>query len=303
MPRSPTPLLAGLARAIGVEAASRELRWMREAVAGSLNTSLDDMVRRRIRGEPLQYILGTQPFGPLTLLTRPPVLIPRPETEDWAIRLSKLVAPTRKQPVSLLDLCTGSGCIPLLLCHLWPAGSVHACGVDISETAVQLARDNAAICGIAIPDDSYTPLVAAVNQGGVNTFTPLLANMRDPAFALSARLCAPYDIVTSNPPYIPRREYDELPVSVKDYEDPRALLGDPDSDSHPTTGRGLSFYHTIADLLCNTQLLKDSGVVALEVGDGQAGDVARILEREGRMRGIDIWKDPWDKERVVVARK
>lgn len=246
-------------------------------------------------------IPGTQPFGPLNLLTRAPVLIPRPETEHWTLRLSELLSPSRERPLSMLDLCTGSGCIPLLLCSLWPPGSVHAYGVDISEDAITLAKDNAALCDISVPEDSPVP-PAEEKKWNRNTFTPLLANIRDPAFVISARLHPPFDVITSNPPYIPKREYDSLPASVKEYEDPRALLDDPESTPHD--GRGLSFYWSIAELLgsANMKLLSDDGIVALEVGEGQASDVASIMEQKTGMRNIDIWKDPWDKERVVVAR-
>ncbi|GBE81029.1 S-adenosyl-L-methionine-dependent methyltransferase [Sparassis crispa] len=295
-------LLAAFHRSIGIESANLELKWMREALdhpgTTASGVTLEDMLSRRVCGEPLQYVLGTQPFGPLTLLTRPPVLIPRPETEDWAIRLASLRAPTRRKPLSVLDLCTGSGCIPLLICHLWPPGSVHACGIDISEDAIKLARDNATQCDISVPEDGPVP-PTDYRLWQRNTFTSLLDDIRDPAFVLSTRLHPPFDIITSNPPYISKKDYDALPSSVRDFEDSRALLGDP--DVHSQEQRGLSFYHSIAGLLSDPRTLRTDGLVALEVGEGQAGEVARILEVKARMRSIDVWKDPWGKERVVVA--
>lgn len=242
--------------------------------------------------------MGTQPFGPLTLLTRAPVLIPRPETEDWTIRLASLRQPTRQKPLSVLDLCTGSGCIPLLLCHLWPPGSTHACGIDISETAVQLARDNAAHCDVALPRDG--PIhPAEYGQWNTNTFTPILADIRQKEFMSSAHLHPPFDVITSNPPYISRQEYDALPTSVRDFEDRRALLGDPDPQS--SDQGGLSFYHSIADILDRPGVFSPGAIVALEVGEGQAGAVADILQSKARIQHLEIWKDPWDKERVVVG--
>ena len=194
--------------------------------------------------------------------------------------------------MKLLDLCTGSGCIPLLLCHLWPPGSVHTTAVDISEDAVRLSLDNAQLCGISIPEDSSSILSSR------NTFSPILANIRDPCFAKHAALKGPFDVITSNPPYIPKAEYETLPKSVKDFEDIRALLGDPDS-SHDS--RGLTFYHAIAHLIARERFLSDGGVVAVEVGQGQAADVERILREEGGLGATTVWKDPWDVERVVVA--
>lgn len=254
---------------------------------------------------------GTQPFGPLNLLTRPPVLIPRPETEDWTIRLSRRVRPAKPDsPLTLLDLCTGSGCIALLLCKLWPPGTVRAWGIDISADAVQLARDNAKLCELEAtlplpPGESPT-----ASRSARNTFEPLRADMRDPAFVhklKSAGLCPPFNVITSNPPYIPRQEYENLPTSVRDYEDVRALLGDPESDGEnkgpSQSSRGLTFYHDIARLVAGSSdsLLAKDGVLAVEVGKGQAREVESIFREEGNLTNTTVWKDPWDIERVVVA--
>ncbi|TFK54153.1 S-adenosyl-L-methionine-dependent methyltransferase [Heliocybe sulcata] len=295
MPR-PDHLLKTLAKAIGRDAAILELRWMKEALRVGRperlpELNLETMVSRRAQGEPLQYILGTQPFGPLNLLIRPPVLIPRPETEHWTIRLSQTLTPSRDKPISLLDICTGSGCIPLLLCHLWPRGSVRAVGFDISAEAVQLSMDNAAVCG--------TPSASGAGTCDQNVFTPILGDVFHPATWSSHLLRPSFDVITSNPPYISREEYKSLPPSVKDYEDPRALLGDPpdSGDQH-----GLSFYHRIAQLTAEMKLLKPRGLLVFEVGDKQAHDVRTIVQEEAGIRDTEIWQDPWGKERVVVGR-
>jgi len=218
------------------------------------------------------------------------VLIPRPETEDWTLRLAELIHPSPQKPISLIDLCTGSGCIPLLLCHLWPPGSVRAVGVDLATEAIQLATENAGLCGIGHSD----------TETSRNTFLPLLANIRHSAFALSPALRPPFHLITSNPPYITTADYEKLPLSVKDYEDPRALLGDPEpKDGH----RGLSFYHEIAKLVARRGFLAEDGTVAVEVGIGQAKDVAEIFETEGGLSKTEIWNDPWDVQRVVVGRR
>ncbi|KAI0675280.1 S-adenosyl-L-methionine-dependent methyltransferase [Trametes maxima] len=306
--RAAPSLLSQLSRVIGRESAQNELRWMRQALENPPRgihppaKTIEEMVARRVGGEPLQYILGSQPFGSLHLAVRPPVLIPRPETEDWVLRLADTLRPSPARPVSVLDLCTGTGCIPLLLCKSFSPGSVHATAVDISEDAIKLARENAALCGVTIPLPSER-----LTHKNENTFTPLLADLMHPDFVKRAGLHPPYDVITSNPPYIPQSEYDLLPASVKDYEDVRALLGDPDgcsSSALPEAERdkGLTFYHRIADLVHDQELLRPGGTLALEVGDGQADAVASILERKTSMRNIDVWKDPWDKERVVVAR-
>ncbi|KIK27949.1 hypothetical protein PISMIDRAFT_146937 [Pisolithus microcarpus 441] len=262
--------------------------WHSLKPSGPNSSQLRQMLERRLRGEPLQYILGTTPFGPLSLLSRPPILIPRPETEDWTLRLANTISPKSSRPLSVLDLCTGSGCIPLLLCHLWPPGSTLAFGVDISEQAIELATDNAARCNI--PTRSGADALR-------NVFVPVLGDLRDTN--LLKELEAPFDVVTANPPYVPMQEYVRLPPSVKDYEDPRALLGDmPES---PTQNAGLSFYHIIARFLAQKDLLRDGAIVALEVGDRQAGDVEKILHCSAGLRNTEIWTDPWGKQRVVLA--
>jgi len=219
------------------------------------------MVERRTKGEPLQYILGNQPFGPITLKTRPPTLIPRPETEDWTLRVAEMFKPTPSNPLRVLDLCTGSGCIPILLAHLWPRGSTRALGIDISPEALSLASENAV-------DHQILPFTHPGSAG--NTFDSVQADILHESFASAVlpNLGPPFDLVTSNPPYIPSDEYKALPPSVKDYEDSRALLGDPGGED-----RGLTFYRRIAKLISSHGLLKHQGLVVLEVGQGQAAEV------------------------------
>ncbi|TFY58139.1 hypothetical protein EVG20_g8272, partial [Dentipellis fragilis] len=238
-------LLKTLAAAIGHESAHMELKWMQQAVASADSArspavpDLSTMVARRTTGEPLQYILGTQPFGPLHLRCRPPVLIPRPETEDWALRLSEAVAPSPSQPVRALDLCTGSGCIPLLLCARWASGSVRAVAVDHSQAALQLASDNAEACGVPVrllegsnEDEDKDANVDEARGGNgndgenTNTLTLLHADVLDPGRLLAKLPFRRFDIVTANPPYITRAAYAALPPSVRDFEDRTALLGD-----------------------------------------------------------------------------
>jgi release factor glutamine methyltransferase len=207
-------------------------------------------------------------------LTRKPVLIPRPETEQWSLNIANLLSPTVQHPITLLDLCTGSGCIPILLSHLWPPGSVRAYGIDISHQAIQLAQDNAKKCHIP-----------------PHVFIPIQADIRHTPFVLNSK--GPFDLITSNPPYISNSEYHSLPPSVKDYEDPRALIGgDPD---------GLFFYHLIARLLSANGILSDHSLVVLEVGHQQAEIVQHILRTKAGLHHSTVWKDNWGKDRTVLA--
>lgn len=104
----------------------------------------------------------------------------------------------------------------------------------------------------------------------------------------------PFDIITSNPPYIPWKEYLELPRSVSQFEDPLALFGGP---------KGFDFYYAIARLVSNNaNLLKPNALVVLEVGHNQAATVERLMRNTGRFSFTDIWTDPWGKQRTVLAR-
>lgn len=236
------------------------------------------------------------------------------------MRLAELLAPTPEKPLSVLDLCTGTGCIPLLLCHLWPPGSMRAYGVDISDSAVKLANENAARCGIpretvlaslsAYSDEA--PPAETNSSTNTNVFTPFKADILDPGFGTASlhHLLPPFDVITSNPPYIPLDEYRLLPRSVKDYEDPGALLGDPSNATGPGVGAsessdGLTFYRAIARLVARPGVLSDDkdAIVVLEVGDKQASAVEGILQSEAGLPRTEIWRDPWGKERVVVGRR
>lgn len=241
---------------------------------------------------------GTQPFGPLELRVRAPVLIPRPETEDWTIRLARLLSPTRAAPLSVLDICTGTGCIPLLLCNTWPGGSTRALGVDIGSEAIALARENAERVGIRVSEHNEA-------QSNENTLFILQADILKDSFSRTLKELgwSPFDVLTSNPPYIPVHEYNELPSSVKNYEDPRALLGDP--ASHTTgdrdgDGRGLTFYRAIAGFVADG-LVKRGGVVALEVGHDQSAEVQQLMQTNGRVQRTEVWNDPWNVARTVVC--
>ena len=227
--------------------------------------------------------IGSQPFGALNILTRPPVLIPRPETEHWVVRLSHLSLPARTTR-RLLDLGTGSGCIPLLLCHLWRSGSIiKATGVDISDDALQLANDNAILCGVAPPRDT---------NHNRNTFVAIKANFLDPIFYQNPSLGLPVDVLTSNPPYITWGEYINLPHSVSAFEDPKALFGGPS---------GMEFYHAIARFVAREDTLSPGAIVALEVGHRQAKAVQALLQNTSNIKRTEIWNDPWGKERTVVG--
>ncbi|TXT12878.1 hypothetical protein VHUM_01279 [Vanrija humicola] len=254
--------------------AKNELRWLLDAAS-----AVTQMVKRRSAGEPLQYILGNTDFGPLTLLTRAPTLIPRPETafvvEAYAERLTGV-----SRPLRILDLCTGSGCIPLLLSHLMGERLGAAFGVDLSTDAISLATDN----------------IKLIGDGRVRVFE---GDVMSADFVDTVRAATggqPIDIITANPPYIPQAEWEALPDSVRAYEDRRALVGGP----VPGFGDGVAFYARIGQL-AEEILQPDADLaqvprLAVEIGADQGEAVSRLLP--GR---TEILQDQYDRDRMVLA--
>lgn len=287
---------------------------------------------------------GNQPFGPIAIKTRAPTLIPRPETEDWTIRLASLVEdkfPTNDggggRAIRVLDLCTGTGCIPILLSYLrrQTGGITIAYGVDVSADAVALAQENAIdqsltpsggphfiasshdgdpeartgageageLGGQANDDRGIVNRNAANAAGGhTSTLDVIRADILHEDFVrlFISRMEPPFDVITSNPPYIPLDEYEGLPNSVKEWEDRRALLGD--LPTHRSgDGRGLTFYHRIAQIVSTDGVLGANGVVVLEVGHTQAEEVREILKETGRVTMTEVWRDPWGVPRAVVG--
>jgi release factor glutamine methyltransferase len=193
-----------------------------------------------------------------------------------------------------VDLCSGSGCIPFLISHHLGDHLEHALGVDISDKAVALARDNAAAL-----DTNY------VEFAKLDIYSPTIVSD-----ILARTKGVKASILTSNPPYISHDEWEVLPRSVKRYEDSRALLGDQDSKGD---GRGLTFYRRIAELL--PSLLRSEGEmseagwegiprVLFEIGQSQGDDVSGLLNAAGDGRLIartEIWKDQYGKDRAIAA--
>jgi release factor-specific protein-(glutamine-N5) methyltransferase len=168
-----------------------ELRRL-EAVAG-VNGTIEELIKRRLDGEPLQYIEGTAQFGPLELLVDERVLIPRPETEMLFEVASKMV----RLPEVIVDLCTGSGALALALKHRFPAAAVFA--TDISSDAIEVAAEN-----ISRTDSS-------IYLADGDLFDPLPTS-----------LIGEVDLIVANPPYVSESEFANLPDDVK--REPRVAL-------------------------------------------------------------------------------
>ena len=225
--------------------------------------ALDTALAERGAGRPLQYILGEWEFLSLTLSVGEGVLIPRPDTELLCEAAAERLA--GKPIPQVLDLCAGSGCVGLGVASLCPAVTVTA--VELSDAALSYLRRNAA----RYPQYTVTP-----RQGDVLSDYPAFEGL--------------YDAILSNPPYIPTADLAGLQREVQ--REPRmALDGAPD---------GLLFYRTIAEHWCGK--LAPDGFVAVEVGVGQADDVAALFAAKG-LENTEILTDLGGVRRVVIARR
>lgn len=220
------------------------------------------LIERRAAREPVSRILGERAFWSLELSLNPDTLDPRPDTET-IVDAALDAVPDRSAPLRILDLGTGTGCILLaLLAELPNAGGL---GIDLSPGAVEAATANAARNALAARARFRT------------------GNWGD---GLAER----FDLVVSNPPYIPSRDIPSLDPEVREHDPLQALDGGAD---------GLDAYRAIAAQL--PRLLAPGGTTALEVGIGQAPDVAALLEAAG-LTVTGIFRDLGGVERCVRGR-
>ncbi|HBT95131.1 MAG TPA: peptide chain release factor N(5)-glutamine methyltransferase, partial [Coriobacteriia bacterium] len=240
-------------------------------------------IKRRLAGEPLQYISGKAAFRRLEFKVRPPVLIPRPETEvlvDGVLEEVKAldrsigaqdVEPERTEPVRILDIGTGSGCIALSLLH--EAHNVKLTATDLNPEAVALAEENAGMLGL---DD---PQRLSIVQDDLAS-----SLVENPAFHGS------FDIIVSNPPYIPTRELQELPEEVARYESPLALDGGED---------GLVVFRRIVAQA--KLLLKPGALLTCELHEDTLIAAKAHSEAEGLVDCL-IHNDLTNRPRIITAR-
>ena len=204
---------------------------------------LAPMAGRRAAGEPVSRILARREFWGLPLTISPDVLDPRPDTETLVEAVVRELAPRREAPLRILDLGAGSGAI---LCALLKEfGAATGIAIDLSAPAAAQARANLAACGLA---GRSGVIVGSWGQAILGSF----------------------DVIVSNPPYIPSYEIGELEREVRDHDPALALDGGPD---------GLDAYRAIAPQL--GPLLCEDGRFFLEVGAGQADDVTTTLAGYG----------------------
>jgi release factor glutamine methyltransferase len=258
--------------------------WMLEAISGrsraeliaqktvhltpEQKTLLQTWINRQVmQHEPLQYLIGSVPFLDLTINVRPPILIPRPETEEWCANLITEFTAYQDQPLHILDLCTGSGCIALAFAQAFRNATVYA--VDISLQAINLAQENAKQNNISNVQFIYSDLYTSLN----------------PALK--------FDLIVSNPPYISKEEWNDLDPSVKEWEDYQALVAQ---------DRGLAIIQTIINqahiwMKVNSPIRQ----LAIEIGYLQKEPVAALMHK-AQLSSVAIVADSAGKPRIARGR-
>ena len=256
-----------LGRASGLSIEQMVSRGRDEAPPG-VAVELRALTARRVRREPMAYILGEREFWGLPFKVSPAVLVPLHDSETM-IEAALALIPDRSRALRILDLGLGSGCLLLTLLHEFPEAS--GVGLEASPEALVIAWENAAALGVAAR--------AALLEG----------DWRRPNWVRAVG--GPFDLVVSNPPYIEAGDIERLMPEVGRFEPLLALDGGPD---------GLAAYRVLAASL--NELMAPGGTVLFEVGEGQAFAVSGLLTAAGLAPGTP-WKDLGGVERVVPARQ
>ena len=258
------------ARLIAASAAGKSteklLRDMRFYATDEVEKRAEAMVRRRLAGEPVAYITGVWEFRGLPMEVSRDVLIPRVDTEVLAETAIKYLKDTGRLDARVLDLCSGTGCIGCAIAAELPR--VRVVLSDVSPEAMEISRRNVSRNGL---DGRISFLPADVMK-----LPPLMTGS--------------FDLVVSNPPYIPTVEIMTLDPSVRDYEPVWALDGGED---------GLDFYRAI---LKNWHgVIRQGGELMFEVGEEQAERVKDLMRMAGLREARSVL-DTRGVERVVTAR-
>lgn len=238
-----------------------------------------ELIDRRSKGEPVQYIMGSQEFMGLEFIVNENVLIPRQDTETLVEDALEIIntgtlrgedMDVKRKEWDILDLCTGSGAIGVSLARI--ANKVNVTCSDISEGAIKVAKENAQKHGVAKS--------VKFEQGDL--FKPFSKHFRKQKF----------DMIISNPPYIKSSVITTLQKEVCEHEPLSALDG---GES------GLDFYERIVSGVGSH--LRKSGVLLLEIGHDQGEAVSGLLSRNGDFTSIRVLKDLANRDRIVFAKK
>lgn len=229
------------------------------------------LLEKRYKGCPLQYIINKQEFMGLDFYVDENVLIPRPDTEILVEKILEIMKGEnfiKKRSINIADIGSGSGAIGLSLAKYETRCKVHS--VDISENALKITASNSESLEVKQRVKLY--------KGDM--LSPLLNKELEKSF----------DIIVSNPPYIPSDDIDSLQIEVSKYEPRLALDGGLD---------GLEYYRQIINT--SPKLLAKNGVLAFEIGWNQGEDLKKLLKETGEYKDVEIIKDLANLDRVVIA--
>lgn len=225
----------------------------------SVRAAFRELVRRAAAHEPTAYLVGHKEFYSLDMEISPAVLIPRPETELLVERTVEHCRRSGERPIRLIDVGTGSGCVALAV--LSQVENVSGVATDVSAEALTVARCNRDRHGL-------TDRLTLIQADGVDLPADVTAEGR-------------MDVLVSNPPYVPDRDWASLPRSVRDYEPRVALAGGDD---------GLTFYRLFASRA--HEILARGGSIFVEIGYDQRDAVVELFGDVGRYSLRGTWRDP-----------
>ena len=268
----------------GIESAEQEALWIVQHVlrlpahhvvidrdrllASTELADVKGLIQRRVGREPLQYVLGTQEFCGLEFHVNPAVLIPRPETELLVEYVAQRIS--SEQPATIVDVCTGSGCIAVAIARQRPRARLIA--TDLSSRSLDVARQNAAR--------------HSVGERMIWLEGNLLGALA------GQRLEGQVDVIVSNPPYIAEADWATLQPEVRLFEPRGALVAGP---------KGTELHERL--LQEAGRYLSPGGALILEIGAGQARTIRQIVEQISGYRFHRLVYDEAGLERVVIVER
>ncbi len=240
---------------------------MHERITESDLVTIIKIVKRLSRHEPIQYVLGEADFYGMKFLVNPSVLIPRPETEELVQEVIKAVKNSGSS-AKILDIGTGSACIPVCIKQQLPLCEVFA--MDVSEAALEVAKEN-----------------ARRNKTSIHFFSANILEQVDNSYPFQQ-----LDVVVSNPPYITKAEAKEMEKRVLNFEPHLALFVEKEDP--------LQFYKHITDF--SITYLKKGGLLFFELNATYANQVVELLNNEG-FRAVELINDLSGKPRILKGIK
>ena len=268
----------------GIESAEQEALWIVQHVlrlpahhvvidrdrllASTELADVNGLVQRRVGREPLQYIFGTQEFCGLEFHVNPAVLIPRPETELLVEYVAQRIS--AEQSATIVDVCTGSGCIAVAIARQRPRARLIA--TDLSSRSLDVARQNA--------------IRHSVGERIIWLEGNLLGALA------GQKLEGQVDVIVSNPPYIAEADWATLQPEVRLFEPRGALVAGP---------QGTELHERLLQEAC--RYLSPGGALILEIGAGQARAIRQIVEQISGYRFHRLVYDEAGLERVVIVER